>query len=157
MRPLFESLPLNQAMSVLVRPQANERWIDLAEDVAVEAPLELQAAIWLYVDDLGRSHEISQGIAGPVGAYWHGIMHRREGDFWNAKYWLRQAEPVTIALAGSLSESGAGLPHSIFDPLSFVDAVEKAVGCNPEELVELQRREWMALFTYCAERVGVVI
>jgi hypothetical protein len=98
----------------------------------------LQAALWLYVDDLERSHAISQNIEGPVGAYWHGIMHRREGDFWNSKYWFRQAGKI-IAVEG-------------YEPGRFVDQVEEAAGANPGDLVDVQRQEWKALFDYCAEK-----
>src|SRR5262245_30533650 len=36
------------------------------------------AGLWLYHDFLDESHQISQDLAGPTGAYWHGLMHRRE-------------------------------------------------------------------------------
>ncbi|MEZ0326877.1 MAG: hypothetical protein ACAH95_13335 [Fimbriimonas sp.] len=90
---------------------------------------ELQAGLWLYVDDLERSHHVSQSLAGPIGAYWHGIMHRREGDFSNAKYWFRQADGVRLSI----------------DPVAFVDRVAAARGENPAELLEMQRREWSEL------------
>ena len=35
---------------------------------------------------LDGSHTITQDIASPEGSYWHGIMHRMEGDFGNSKY-----------------------------------------------------------------------
>ena len=151
---LFEKLPLAYAMPDLLPKTPNSAFAQIADEACKELAPELQAAIWLYVDDLERSHSISQGIPGPVGAYWHGIMHRREGDFWNAKYWFRQASEVRAALAGSLGESGAGSPHSTWGPAAFVDQVERAGRANPEELVEMQRREWMTLFTYCAHRAG---
>ena len=47
------------------------------------------AAVWLVHDFLDESHEISQGIDTPSGSFWHGILHRREGDYSNAKYWFR--------------------------------------------------------------------
>ena len=48
-----------------------------------------KSAIWLYHDFLEESHTISQSIETSTGSYWHGIMHRRELDFYNAKYWFR--------------------------------------------------------------------
>src|SRR5688500_9241102 len=46
------------------------------------------AGLWLWFDWLDESHTVSQGIDTPAGSYWHAIMHRREGDFGNSKYWF---------------------------------------------------------------------
>lgn len=139
MKELFEALPIEQAMPELLPSQPSRAAYAIAEELAGATTPEVQAAIWLYVDDLDRSHTISQGIAGPIGAYWHGIMHRREGDFWNSKYWFRQARGIDLNI-------------DRYDPMRFVDAVEATKGDNPEDLVDLQRKEWMALFTYCTEQ-----
>ena len=48
------------------------------------------AAIWLRFDFLDKSHQISQSLDTPEGSFWHGVMHRREPDFANAKYWFRR-------------------------------------------------------------------
>src|SRR4051812_40242009 len=47
----------------------------------------LLAGLWLYFDWLDESHRVSQSIDTPTGSFWHAIMHRREGDFSNSKYW----------------------------------------------------------------------
>ena len=46
------------------------------------------AGVWLYHDFLDESHTISQKLQSTTGSYWHGIMHRREPDYANAKYWF---------------------------------------------------------------------
>lgn len=55
---------------------------------------EILAGLLLIHDFLDPSHEYSQSIEGMGadgnGDYWHGIMHRREPDFGNAKYWFRR-------------------------------------------------------------------
>jgi hypothetical protein len=90
------------------------------------------AALWLYHDFLDESHRISQSLHGREGSYWHGIVHRREGDYANAKYWFRRvgAHPIHEALGLSAralvqdSDSGGGKSirsSSVWDPAGFVD------------------------------------
>ena len=122
------------------------------------------AALWLYGDDLDRSHRISQGLHGREGCYWHGIMHRREGDFSNAKYWFRRVGPHPIheALAGrarklarEAAEDAALLREQAWDACAFVDLCEAACvgGGGVADLCrEIQRQEWQLLFDYCHRR-----
>ncbi len=140
--PLFEALPLDSAMPDLVPsavpdPALVELVSTLCKDPLLLKNLPLQAGLWLYVDDLTRSHNISQSIESQAGSLWHGIMHRREGDFWNSKYWFRKA--------GTFS-GFAGM-----NPSDFVDQVEKAHKQNPLALVAHQRQEWQVLFEWCAK------
>ena len=64
------------------------------------------AGVWLLHDYLDESHNISQRIDTPEGSYWHAIMHRREGDFSNAKYWYRHVgeHPVFDAVRQRVAE-----------------------------------------------------
>lgn len=104
---------------------------------------------WLLCDFLDESHTISQGISTPAGSFWHGIMHRREGDYSNAKYWFRRVgeHPVyeRLALATDVDS---------WDPFAFVDTCQQAVrtgGAEAERCRHLQQREWELLFDYCYE------
>jgi hypothetical protein len=135
---VFDALPLTQAMHELVPQGSQTGLMSLTGQEAAGFTTELQAGICLYVDDLDRSHTMSQGLPGPVGAYWHGTMHRREGDFSNAKYWLRQTVEIKLDIPG-------------YDACEFVDQVEAARGANPADLLAMQRAEWIALFNYCVE------
>lgn len=107
------------------------------------------SAVWLLYDFLDESHTISQGIPTAEGSFWHGIMHRREGDFSNAKYWFRKVgeHPVYLTLAEDpLCEFDA------WDPFAFVDACQQALRSGGEALQlceALQQREWELLFDYC--------
>ena len=142
-------------------------------DRPVRSPNDARAALaglWLWHDWLDRSHEISQSIPTPTGSYWHAIMHRREGDFSNAKYWYARCRRHPVlelipVMAGAMPGGGAaGGLHQVIDGAwdadSFVDAVE-AVHRKPEDplyaaAVGLQRLEWQALFAYSAKQaVGI--
>ncbi|MBS1728310.1 MAG: hypothetical protein JST51_16440 [Armatimonadetes bacterium] len=55
----------------------------------------LRAAIHVYFGDQKGAHDQFQPLEGmPEASYLHGIIHRREGDFWNANYWFRQARSI---------------------------------------------------------------
>ena len=114
-------------------------------DVPSGRDRECLSGLWLLAGDLDRSHTISQSIDSPEGSFWHGIMHRREGDYGNAKYWFRRvgSHPVFDALAGSDSEH---YPN----PGAFVDACAAARTDAAERTLEtLQWQEWQLLFLHC--------
>jgi len=112
------------------------------------------SAICLLYDSLDESHTISQGIATPEGSFWHGIMHRREGDFSNAKYWFRKVGPHCV-FEMLAAEDDAPDP---WDPFDFIDECQTALRTGGEASARcrhLQQREWELLFDYCYhEAVG---
>ena len=138
---LFERLPIEQAMPAPVVQSGQEGLYPLVEKALKSAAIKsnpyLVAGLWLYVDDLPRSHAVSQGIDDPTGAYWHAIMHRREGDFGNSKYWLRHA--------------GRHDTCSDVDGYDAERLVDLAEAGSPKT-VEMQRKEWAALFVWCARK-----
>ncbi len=143
-KPLFDVLPLDAAMEALVvTDSAPPSHVALVESIvavpAIAAKPALCAALWLYADELDRSHVISQGIPDATGSFWHGIMHRREGDFGNSHYWFHKVgdHPVTREIPD-------------YDPHTFIDEVERRYRGDAPDLVALQRCEWETLFAWCA-------
>ena len=65
-----------------------------------DAALAVHAGLWLWHDYLDESHIISQSLETAEGSFWHAIMHRREPDAWNSKYWWRKvgSHPVLSQL-----------------------------------------------------------
>jgi hypothetical protein len=110
------------------------------EAFAVSALSEVQqlmlALLLLWHDHLDASHTISQGIANPGGSFIHAVMHRREPDYWNSKYWWRQTgrHPALDALGGGAADylrsaDGGHLVKSVvrdgvWQPGAFVDTCE---------------------------------
>ncbi len=160
LRPLFDALPINRAMDhLVVNGQAPSPHIALVQQILNDPALKdkhtLAAGLWLYVDDLQRSHTVSQGLNRPSGSFWHAIMHRREGDFSNSHHWYRKAgqHPVLHRIDSGGGGGGAGTAVGAYEPHTFIDRVDRAVAQQSDspDLVAMQRLEWVALFEWCVE------
>lgn len=127
------------------------------------------AGLWLRHDFLDESHALSQDIDTATGSYWHGIMHRREPDYGNAKYWFRRVgrHPVFSALAAEARTLAAAQPtidvarslqtETDWDPFRFVDLCQQAArDKGPLELLcrAIQQREWELLFDDTFQRAA---
>jgi hypothetical protein len=113
-----------------------------------------RAGLWLAFGFLDRSHEISQEIHTTEGSYWHGIMHRREPDASNSKYWMRRVGDH--AVVRRLRERAAEVGYEYADPFAFIDFVERVRGAGSadEEIARrVQRLEWELLFAHCWARI----
>lgn len=128
---------------------------------AGRAPEAALAGLWLYFSCLDESHEVSQAVKSAEGAYWHAILHRREPDAWNAKYWFRQVgrhaieAPLAEAAREIVARHGSDLQvPAPWNAAWFVDLCD-SVWQEPEHrhhriALEIQRAEWQLLFDYCA-------
>ena len=117
-----------------------------------EAAAGCVSGTWLLHDFLDESHTISQDLPGWIGSYWHAIMHRREPDASNAKYWFRRVpeNPVFEQLRAKLGRK--------WDPFAFVDQCEDVRGKEtPAELAvrETQLLEMRCLFDWCYRQATV--
>jgi len=108
------------------------------------------SGLWLLAGDLDQSHSVSQDLPSAEGSFWHGIMHRREGDFGNAKYWFRKVGNHPVFQ--HLQELCDGFYE---DPFEFVDLCSRAVKQGGEDYQRCQLAqwiEWQALMIHCLKQ-----
>jgi len=116
-------------------------------DVPPSRQMECLSGIWLVAGDIHRSHSISQDLGSAEGSFLHGIMHRRERDFGNSKYWFRRvgSHPVFEQIQQQSEGHYA-------DPFDFVDQCQRALQADSDEqigpCVDSQWIEWQALMMY---------
>jgi len=154
-------------------PGSNRRWIaqlldqltphsyfngtgDDCENTAILAGL-------LQLNDyLDESHNHSQSIQGQGtdanGDYWHGIMHRREPDYGNSKYWFRRVgnhpcfKQLPALAEQALEECGSSdsdrwtarlTGAKDWDAAEFVDLCETVEKSSDKDLtIAAQRIQW---------------
>jgi hypothetical protein len=108
----------------------------------------------LAAGDLDQAHRMVQEISTTDASYIHGVIHRIDDDFNNARYWFRGAR---IHPAGAEMYRRAAIcsptvaRYSIWDPIQVTDMVEtsRTAGVTEElrailtiEFEELLRSLW---------------
>ena len=126
-----------------------------------EAPRAAALALaLLWHDDLDGAHQWCQAHEGhPECDYVHALLHRREGDFTNAKYWFREvgSHPVYAVVARAATElKQLGLViDGQWRPAAMVDACAAAVGgesARSPALMQVQAAEFRALVDHVVGR-----
>lgn len=126
-------------------------------------PAGAVAGIWLFHGRIDEAHQVAQDLNTADGAFWHGIVHRREPDPVNAAYWFRRVGshaifPALLEQARAIAAKYPAMgftsgPH--WDPFAWIDFWERA-RVQPESpshrmALEIQQAEWSLLFHYCVE------
>lgn len=98
----------------------------------------IRSLVLLWHDHLDAAHTIYQSIEAPDGSFLHAIMHRREPDYWNSKYWWQRTgrHPCFAALGKRVAAlldlrherelCGQLISRGEWDAGAFVDVCEAA-------------------------------
>ncbi len=129
----------------------------------------IKSGLLLWNDALDESHNISQGLSNQTGSYWHGIMHRREPDYSNAKYWfgrvgthpifpqIRERALAILSEVSSPSDALAYIAQTIeaeenWDAYQFIDWCQAAENGSDADvtrfLQQVQAEEIKLLLAY---------
>ena len=129
-----------------------------------------QGALYLYFDCFEEAHNIANDHEGsPEGNWIHAILHRREPDAWNSKYWyarVRIPKKLSQEIAQeALKQLGKEPPRELetfqkklsksgeWEPEAFVDLCDKARKEDPVSgayklLAGIQEAEWRGLLNH---------
>ncbi|MBB16745.1 hypothetical protein CMK22_15855 [Candidatus Poribacteria bacterium] len=123
----------------------------------------VRSGLLLWNDALDSSHEIVQNIGTKTGNYWHAIMHRRESDYSNAKYWFGRVgkHPIYFQLlcyAQELSQTEQLEEYTKilesndeWNPAQFVDWCQAATNSEDNKktfLEQIQLKELQLLIDF---------
>jgi hypothetical protein len=125
-------------------------------------------ALWLCHDFVDEAHRLCQDLETREGSYWHALVHRREPDFANSKYWFRRVGRHSLFLAlnlvaAELARASPSDPAAAFlttqtewDPFAFVDLCQAASRDRSLEPLcrQIQQGEWLLLFDYCYQHAS---
>ena len=161
-RALVDRLRARKEPSPLVPPKPRDAELnDAIGKLAASSVGErsVKSALFLWNDDLVACHALAQEIETQTAGYLHGVMHRREPDYENSKYWFNKVgrHPLFPAVQAAALET---LPPDLrtavgkeWDPFRMVDSCRKG---EPRAALEaLQAREIELLAVYCLEAAGL--
>jgi hypothetical protein len=112
---------------------------------------ELEALLYLRIGLMEPAHSNVQDAKRGLGAYIHGVLHRMEGDYWNAKYWFDRVRDTDLleSIAEYIAQASASESLSLQEwtgPTDFVDACQSSHRNSSSELSSLAKLEWEAIW-----------
>lgn len=156
---LPKTLPLRAVQSG-AKSAEGKRLSGLIADSELATNSMVEAMLWLRVGIIEPAHEIVQDGATPLTSYLHGVVHRLEGDYWNAKYWFRQVhdkrllQSISIAMVERIEKEGLlavakslkFVQGSQFSPAEFVTAHEQMndqAKATEEQKLAMESLAWL--------------
>jgi hypothetical protein len=166
--PPFVSDVLRQAVSPRLSTQEPPPDKQLIKRIAATGDREIaevdspevkciRSLLFLLAGGLDHAHRIVQELSTTDAAYIHGMIHRIDDDFDNARYWFGRAsmeaataEMYRRAAANSLTVAS----HPIWDPILVTEMVEESrMQGVTDELRAVLRIEFEVLLQFLWEAI----
>ena len=130
--------------------ELNRKLTDYFSSVKTPAAIQplLRSAALLWHDHLDASHTLSQDIGTRDGSWLHGIMHRREPDYGNAKYWFHR-----VGQHAAFPQLAERTRRKNWDPFAFIDECETAEQGKDAAVVSRLREFQAAEFEVLMEHI----
>jgi hypothetical protein len=159
-----EGLALNLPRTSIAEPPRDDKLIEFLRSTDLARlsgfpPSHVPYArslLLLAAGDIEAAHRIAQESSSIDGAYVHGMIHRIEDDFDNARYWffragVHPASPEIYRRSAANSQRIAS--HPTWDPGSVTDWLEESRSKGiSEELRAVLRIESEVLLEHFAEK-----
>ena len=125
--------------------------IDAIKLYKVESGGTVEALLYLRFGMMEPAHGNVQDAQRSIGAYIHGVLHRMEGDYWNAKYWFdRVRDSQLLDRIGleirELRQSQGLATEDWLGPLALNDACKNISAATRDQVVQSAAFEWQALW-----------
>ncbi|TKY86253.1 hypothetical protein EX895_005078 [Sporisorium graminicola] len=117
---------------------------DLKPTIASQPyPVPVLGILHLLNDDIESAHALVQDDDGNRDSNLiHSILHRREGDFWNSKWWLNQfTHPFLGQLYSEKSLDGKAGAKQFVDLIDSITSKGATTACAAQRDVK-QAKEW---------------
>jgi len=147
--------------SSMLLPELQKIVVPAEIHLSARSPKGSRTALLYRAGDWDQAHTAAQDLDTPEGSFWHGILHRHEGDWSNASYWFRRVgkHPVYSSIyadAADIMKANPGSPWQLgpkWDSLLFIQWCEEAAGQRMPEreaiVTQIQVSEWRHLFEWC--------
>ena len=124
-------------------------------------PVPVVGILHLLNDDLDAAHTLVQDDdSNRDSNLIHSILHRREGDFWNSKWWLNQfTHPFLTSLYSARNLDGRTGAKQFVDMVDRITSKGATTACaaqrDVKEAKDWQRKEHSSLAEYLFEQYDV--
>ncbi|GAA96924.1 uncharacterized protein L969DRAFT_105499 [Mixia osmundae IAM 14324] len=120
------------------KPELSEEIGSLPKSV----DLNIRAALHLLNDDIEACHDLAGSQEGnPYSNHLHAILHRREPDYPNSKYWFKRSQnPMMMKVYGGNSMAAAQKAAC-----AFVDEVEEADKQGGQARADAEGKQWQEI------------